>query len=88
MLRQAVAKLQIKHDKPELWSPRGPHLYRVVTRVLQGGQVLDELTTPCGFAPSTLMPTGASSSTASRSRSRAFASTRTMPVWAWRCRRP
>ncbi|MFO1226396.1 beta-galactosidase GalA [Roseateles sp.] len=49
MLRQAVAKLQIKHDKPELWSPARPHLYRVVTRVLQGGQVLDELTTPCGF---------------------------------------
>jgi beta-galactosidase len=48
-LRQATARLSLTHPAPRLWSVDAPHLYRVRTRVLQAGVVLDELTTPCGF---------------------------------------
>ncbi len=35
--------------QPRAWTPDSPTLYRVVTRVLQDGRVLDELTTPLGI---------------------------------------
>jgi beta-galactosidase len=34
---------------PSLWAPETPSLYRVVTRVMSGGKVLDEVTTPFGI---------------------------------------
>ncbi|MGN6424658.1 MAG: beta-galactosidase GalA [Asticcacaulis sp.] len=34
---------------PDLWSPETPVIYSVATRIEQGGRVLDEVTTPCGF---------------------------------------
>lgn len=48
-LRPAVARLTLAQRQPRLWSPEQPHLYRVVTRVLQGGAVLDEQVQHCGF---------------------------------------
>ena len=33
---------------PALWSPDTPRLYRAVTRVVQGGRVVDEVVTPFG----------------------------------------
>ena len=40
---------EIAVAKPSLWSPETPSLYRVVTRVMSGGKVLDEVTTPFGI---------------------------------------
>jgi beta-galactosidase len=35
--------------KPALWSPESPNLYRAVTRVIQNGRTVDELSTPFGI---------------------------------------
>jgi len=48
-LQNAVAHAQIRVAEPKLWSVDAPNLYRVVTRVVQGGVTLDQATTPCGF---------------------------------------
>jgi len=40
---------EIAVAKPALWAPESPSLYRAVTRVMSGGQVLDEVTTPFGI---------------------------------------
>ncbi len=34
---------------PKLWSPENPYLYSVKTRVLENGQLQDEITNPLGF---------------------------------------
>lgn len=34
---------------PDLWSPETPHLYRAVTRVIQRGKVVDEVSTTFGI---------------------------------------
>lgn len=48
--REPVEVVQeIAVDKPALWSPESPNLYRVVTRVMQGGKVVDEGSTPFGI---------------------------------------
>jgi beta-galactosidase len=48
-LQNAVVKAQMRVADPKLWSVEAPNLYRVVTRVVQGGVTLDAVTTPCGF---------------------------------------
>ncbi|QOY89404.1 glycoside hydrolase family 2 TIM barrel-domain containing protein [Paludibaculum fermentans] len=45
----AEAAQEVTVARPVLWSPGSPALYRVVTRVLQGGKVVDEVVTPFGI---------------------------------------
>jgi beta-galactosidase len=40
---------EIAVRKPSLWAPETPSLYRAVTRVMVGGKVVDEVTTPFGI---------------------------------------
>lgn len=35
--------------QPDLWSPEHPALYSVVSRIMQDGKVIDEVTNPLGF---------------------------------------
>lgn len=42
-------RTQIENIEPKLWSVDCPYLYRVRTRVVRDGQVIDERLTPCGF---------------------------------------
>ncbi len=44
-----VATQEIAVEKPALWSPETPNLYRAVTRVVQDGKTVDEVTTPFGI---------------------------------------
>ena len=46
---ESEATHEIAVAKPGLWSPESPALYRVVTRVLRGGEVIDEVETPFGI---------------------------------------
>ena len=39
----------ISIPNPVLWSPETPHLYRAVTRVIEGGKVVDEVATTFGI---------------------------------------
>jgi len=39
---------EITIDRPALWSPRSPQMYRAITRVTQNGKLLDEVQTPFG----------------------------------------
>jgi beta-galactosidase len=41
--------LRIPVERPRLWSPRSPHLYRLVTRIESQGQVRDERHTRIGI---------------------------------------
>jgi beta-galactosidase len=43
----AVNSLDVR--KPQLWSPDSPTLYSLVTRLVAGGKVIDQLTTPIGI---------------------------------------
>ena len=40
---------EIAVDRPALWSPESPTLYRAVTRVMQDGKAIDEVSTPFGI---------------------------------------
>ena len=40
---------EITVDKPALWAPDSPNLYRAVTRVMQEGQAIDEVSTTFGI---------------------------------------
>ena len=40
---------EIAVDKPALWGPGAPNMYRAVTRIVSGSKVLDEVTTPFGI---------------------------------------
>ena len=40
---------EIVVESPKLWSPESPSLYRVVTRVLEDGKPVDEVSTACGI---------------------------------------
>jgi len=44
-----VATQEIAVDKPALWSPESPALYRAVTRVIEDGKTVDEVSTPFGI---------------------------------------
>ena len=47
--RQSVeVNQEIIIEKPALWSPESPSLYRAVTRVMQDGKAVDEVATPFG----------------------------------------
>ena len=47
--RQSVeVNQEIIIEKPALWSPESPNLYRAVTRVMQDGKAVDEVATPFG----------------------------------------
>lgn len=39
---------EITIDRPALWSPKSPQMYRAITRVTQSGKLLDEVQTPFG----------------------------------------
>ena len=39
---------EIALEKPALWSHESPSLYRAVTRVMQNGKTVDEVSTPFG----------------------------------------
>ena len=39
----------LRIERPRLWSPDDPYLYRVVTRVTRKGRLTDEMTTPLGI---------------------------------------
>ncbi len=43
------AAQEIAVEKPVLWSPETPGLYRAVTRVIEGGKTVDEVSTPFGI---------------------------------------
>ena len=44
-----VASQEIALEKPALWSPESPNLYRAVTRVVVDGKTVDEVSTPFGI---------------------------------------
>lgn len=46
---QALAKLLISMDSPQLWSVDHPHLYEVRTTVLSDSKQVDAVSTKCGF---------------------------------------
>jgi beta-galactosidase len=46
---QAVAKVSIPVNSPQLWSVEHPHLYEVRTLVSSDNQPVDAVTTKCGF---------------------------------------
>lgn len=48
-LKECVAKLNLSVDRPQLWSPDSPTLYKVKTFVKQNGKIMDEVETRCGF---------------------------------------
>ena len=48
-LREETAHLTFDVEAPRLWSPESPTLYNVRTKVLQGGKVIDQTDTRCGF---------------------------------------
>jgi len=43
-----AASQEITIDKPRLWAPESPNLYRAVTRVIEDGKMVDEVSTPFG----------------------------------------
>ncbi|CAL4867196.1 Beta-galactosidase BoGH2A [Asticcacaulis sp. MM231] len=45
----AVARIDLLHNRPRLWSIDDPQLYTVRTYILKGDTRLDEITTTCGF---------------------------------------
>ena len=45
----AEVEQEMAVDKPALWSPESPSLYRVVTGVIAGGKPVDEVSTPFGI---------------------------------------
>jgi beta-galactosidase len=45
--REVIDEVMV--DRPALWSPEFPSLYRAITRVRIGGQPVDEITTPFGI---------------------------------------
>jgi beta-galactosidase len=40
---------EVSVDRPALWAPESPSLYRAVTRIVENGKTLDEVTTPFGI---------------------------------------
>ena len=44
-----MASQEIAVEKPALWTPESPNLYRAVTRVMQDGKAVDEVSTPFGI---------------------------------------
>lgn len=48
-LAHVTASLALENLAPRLWSVEDPYRYRVRTRVLRGGAVVDERVTHCGF---------------------------------------
>lgn len=48
-LGQSQVELELSGIVPRLWSPDQPDLYRVRTRLVRGGRIVDERITPCGF---------------------------------------
>ncbi len=48
-LGEATTKLTLPVKKPRLWSVESPVMYSVKTVVKDGGRILDETITPCGF---------------------------------------
>jgi beta-galactosidase len=44
-----AASQEIAVDKPALWTPGSPNLYRAVTRVVEDGETVDEVSTPFGI---------------------------------------
>ena len=47
--KEQVVKLAEPWANPKLWWPDDPQMYRVVTKVLLGGKVVDVRRTPFGF---------------------------------------
>ncbi|MBW8882567.1 MAG: DUF4982 domain-containing protein, partial [Asticcacaulis sp.] len=41
--------ITLRYNTPRLWSPETPNLYRIVLTLLQQGEVIDRVTTTCGF---------------------------------------
>lgn len=48
-LGNAVVRLDLFYNRPRLWSPADPQLYRVETYILNGDKRLDAVTATCGF---------------------------------------
>lgn len=48
-LREGITHLSLSIDKPQLWSPESPTLYRVETVVRQNQIEVDKVDTRCGF---------------------------------------
>ena len=44
----AAVDQEVALDRPALWSPDSPNLYRVVTQVIEAGKPVDEVSTPFG----------------------------------------
>lgn len=48
-LERSLVRAELAGLRPRLWSIDAPYLYSVRTRLLRGGRIVDERTTPCGF---------------------------------------
>lgn len=48
-LERSILRAEISGIRPKMWSVDAPYLYTVRTRLLRGGKIVDERTTPCGF---------------------------------------
>lgn len=48
-LREGIARFSLPVKNPKLWDIENPILYSVKTEVLQGGVLVDAVTTDCGF---------------------------------------
>jgi len=47
--KQVIAKPNLQVDNPSLWSPDSPYLYKLVTRIVIGGRVVDARETRFGI---------------------------------------
>jgi len=47
--RETEVAQEVSLPNPALWSPRTPQLYRAITRIWEGGRVIDEVVTPFGI---------------------------------------
>ncbi len=48
-LQQAIAKLSLSVQNPQLWSVEAPNQYRITTTITSKNQIVDELSVKCGF---------------------------------------
>ena len=46
---QTIELLSEEIKSPNLWSPENPYLYQLTSRIIENGEVIDEVTNPLGF---------------------------------------
>ena len=48
-LKTTTPFVELEVENPQLWSPESPNIYKVVTQILDGKKVIDEIETTFGF---------------------------------------